>query len=98
MDFLDTIQRGFRTANVPNDARDWNHWCYLSDWDMGRWHDAVIRDLKIYKEHPRFREAEVLADLAVDLVLRSRNKGYVEPKLMEDLVQDIQDVLKEVQP
>lgn len=86
-----TLTRGFNRINA--DVRDWNYWCDLDGWDIGRWIDSVLRDATAIEEKIQNPEVTELTEKAIRIFSQARTER-VDPAEFNGVIQRLAEVLK----
>ena len=86
-----TLTSAFNRVNA--EVRDWNYWCDLDGWDIGRWIDSVLRDATAIEEKVQNPEVTELTEKAIRIFSQARTER-VDPAEFNGVIQRLAEVLK----
>lgn len=88
---VSNLERAFERVNQQ--TRDWNYWCDLDGWNIGRWHDSMMEDASTIAK--AFQKPELVELTKGALVIfDSARKEFIDPTEFNVITSKLQEVLK----
>jgi hypothetical protein len=88
---VSNLERAFERVNQQ--TRDWNYWCDLDGWNIGRWHDSMMEDASTIAK--AFQKPELVELTKGALVIFSAARlNHIDPTEFTAVIARLEEVLK----
>lgn len=86
-----TFRRAFERVN--QEVRDWNYWCDLDGWDIGKWVDSMLMDAGTIESVVKNPEVSELTEKAITIFSAAR-LNHIDPTEFNAVIGRLEEVLK----